>query len=244
MKLVERFVYVIAALVLLFVIHQLVGILMRSHGWEGLKPADWASWVQAVGSIFALGVAIFVMSRQNAHAANMIAHQDRLTTRRKAVSVHLLVDKAMAHAVEIVDQIHTYSIPQESAALHKYMQWKAPVVADVILLLKAIPIHDLGSYDMAGGLLNVIKGCEDLQKNYRPVARNTSGQRFCPWPAHARDEQNTHQARRTHFPVWYERTEIHGHVTSFQTLEGKCPVAAASQVRDALQLVAALAVRG
>ncbi|GAB3436695.1 hypothetical protein NX773_10255 [Massilia solisilvae] len=46
--------------------------------FSDLHAQDWAAWVQAVGSTAALGVAIFVMSRQNAHAARLRGTSDAI----------------------------------------------------------------------------------------------------------------------------------------------------------------------
>lgn len=54
MKFVERAVIALMSLAMLFALHQIVASVMSAHGWEGMKPADWASWVQAVGSIGAI----------------------------------------------------------------------------------------------------------------------------------------------------------------------------------------------
>jgi uncharacterized membrane protein len=54
---------------------------------------DLPAWIQAVGSIAALVGAIFIMSRQNEHAAKLVADADRIATLRKVNSIRAILTR-------------------------------------------------------------------------------------------------------------------------------------------------------
>ena len=123
---------------------------------KGFGSAEMAAWVQAIGSISALGVAIHVSIRQSEHAAKMIADSEQKATLRRARSVAAVVlrtyDKLKAIETPMREQFPA-GLDLSNAARSR--------TTDLVLLdelaanIKAIPAHDLGSYNMADGLLQI-----------------------------------------------------------------------------------------
>lgn len=54
-----------------------IGVGLALHGWPAWPNADWAAWVQAVGSIAAILVAVWVANDQHAKAEKRIEKAER-----------------------------------------------------------------------------------------------------------------------------------------------------------------------
>jgi hypothetical protein len=112
-----------------------------------------SGWAQAIGSIAALGVAIYVMSRQNSHAAQLIVAADKLAARRRAAAVRAIVRRAVAvaeHIRTIVDiPVGTSVAPGEYSGK---LEAAKISLQGVLTTVKAVPAHELGSFDMAEGI--------------------------------------------------------------------------------------------
>lgn len=70
MKKIQAFVISVFAFVVLFSLHQLTSIVFERHGWKGMAPADWSSWIQAFGSLAAIYGALWIYYHQTKAAAN------------------------------------------------------------------------------------------------------------------------------------------------------------------------------
>jgi len=136
------------------------------------RSPDLAAWVQAVGSIAALFIAIFVMARQNRNAARLMIRQnrhstklvadaDRLATIRRGKSVHAVMRRTYIQLLQIERAMLAPPQPGESI---DQLQSRFLVTKSVLARLKAtmdqIPAFDLGSFDMADGVLQLADGLE------------------------------------------------------------------------------------
>lgn len=123
-----------------------------------LGKSDWAAWVQAIGTIVALGVAIFVMRGQNAAAAKLAVDADLRTHQRRARSVSALVYRAERQISNCVDAVRSVAREGNQAHMRTMLRNANKVLSARRSALEQIPAHDLGSYEMVEGLLGMI-GC-------------------------------------------------------------------------------------
>ena len=125
----------------------LVDLVILGRAYD-LNKSDWSGWVQAIGSVSALGVAIYVMSRQNAHAARLAADTDKRILMRRAASLEALIDRGyeMSQSLEkhaegissFYDYFFTLVHPEEIEAITH--------------ALKEIPLYTLESYKLVIGI--------------------------------------------------------------------------------------------
>lgn len=140
--------------VALLVIFGVIDIVILGNHYE-LTKSDWSGWVQAIGSIAALAVAIFVMSRQNAHSTKLILQADQLSLKRRAQAISVIMENAhwqVGHCLgKIREGLDQEDLLQTRAA---YVSAKH-FMGDVHHTLTAIPLHDLGSAKMTDGILRI-----------------------------------------------------------------------------------------
>lgn len=130
--------------------------LTRALASKGFGSAEVAAWVQAIGSISALGVAVYVSARQNMHSTRLIAEADKTATLRRARSV-------LAVVIYTFDQLKRLDAPlrqhfQSGIDLSGVKQERTTdlgLLNEIIARVQAIPAHDLGSFHMAEGLLQI-----------------------------------------------------------------------------------------
>lgn len=158
MKFIERLTLTVLAVFGVFALHQVVAKYLGIHHWDGMKSADWAAWVQAVGSIAALVVAIYVMSQQNKNAVHMVVNADRRALQRRAAAVSVVVDRSNLVLVACANSLEA-ALKQADFTVHALFDFKTsrPAIAKALDRLEAIPIHELGSAEMAGAIDDLVK---------------------------------------------------------------------------------------
>jgi hypothetical protein len=136
------------------------------------EARDLPAWVQAVGSIAALFTAIFIMARQNRSAARLMARQnrnaaklvadaDRLATIRRALSVQAVVRRTSVQLFQLEREMATPRKPNETDdELMSRFRVGSSVLSRVRSTMDAIPAFDLGSYNMADGILGLADGLQ------------------------------------------------------------------------------------
>lgn len=169
MKIVERFVISIMAMAFLYAIHQILDSLFRTHGWEGLDASAWASWVQALGSIAALLVAVLVMKKQNdnaldlmarehRHAAGLVVDADRRSTLRKVDSVHAILGRYRNQLVTIASSMHWQAVEhREIVSVARQTHIAFALTKKMKETLQTIPVFEIGSFDLADAVLRFIE---------------------------------------------------------------------------------------
>lgn len=140
---------------------------------NGLGSPEVASWVQAVGSIAALGIAIYVMSRQNAHSAKLVADADRIATFRRARSVAAVLLRAYEQVKAIDAKMRAApDLAQEYETRCHYFKASLDLLLEIITSIKAIPAYDLGSYHMADGILQFEHALSTYKSGLEYLSRN------------------------------------------------------------------------
>ena len=122
----------------------------------GLTKDSWPGWVQAIGSIAALGVAIFVMARQNAHSARLLAETDVRIMLRRAAAVSALVVRANERLQECTASLTSVAVPGDNRKVHIMWTVVGPTLRQCKSALEMVPAHELGGYKMVNGLHSMI----------------------------------------------------------------------------------------
>lgn len=139
-----KYPYLVAALLIVFGI---IDIALLGNQYE-LTKSDWPGWVQAIGSIAALGVAIFVMSRQNRYALDA----DKRALLRRANAVSAILDRANAQIPQLCRAIAEGIMNGNQGRLISAMTAAKIKLAETQSTVRAIPGHELGSYELVVGL--------------------------------------------------------------------------------------------
>ncbi|WP_426070202.1 hypothetical protein [Janthinobacterium sp. DSP2-3-3] len=130
----------------------------------GLTNETWPGWVQAIGSIAALGVAIFVMSRQNRHAARLLINADKRAMLRRADATAAVVDRAMNRLQ------HFCKLITDSLAAGEEKKIRSAIVTSQFALqeeqsaTRSISAQELGSYKMVSGLSIIVQNLGTFDK--------------------------------------------------------------------------------
>ncbi|KAB8066242.1 hypothetical protein [Janthinobacterium violaceinigrum] len=151
-----------------------------------LTKSDWSGWVQAIGSIAALGVAIFVMSRQNAHSAKLLAEADVRVMARRAAAVSALVVRASERLQECTTSLTRAANAGDNRKFHLTWTVVGPALRQCKSTLEMVPAHELGGYKMANGLHCMIDSLhhflllgEDWEKETFPAFDPTFQIAYC-----------------------------------------------------------------
>lgn len=157
----------IFGLVILFACHQIIAGLFRVHNWSGLNADSWAAWVQAIGSVAALAIAIYIMYQQNAHSAELVADADRLATLRRARSVHAVLVRSRNQIAGICKLAKTVSAHDTESLESLAMQLSngIEIVDTIEKRMAEIPVFDLGAYKMSDGVMQMT----ELLLSIRPI---------------------------------------------------------------------------
>jgi hypothetical protein len=144
-----------------------------------------SGWAQATGSIAALGVAIYVMSRQNAHAARLVIDADRRTALRLVSSVGALIDRANTLILSGACEMESSASCSYAVLFNTAERIKASL-AETKTALAAIPPHELGCHELVVGLIQMIECIRAFESTLQEVCSSIT---FPPEviPGRARD---------------------------------------------------------
>lgn len=131
---------------------------------KGIGSSEAAAWVQAAGSIAALGVAVFVMSRQNAHAAKLVIDADKRALKRRAAAVSAIIERAHAQINNVFNLISTAAAGQSEVFTNVTIQNGRRVLNEMQKTVRSIPAYELGSYEAVVGLQKTIETINDFDK--------------------------------------------------------------------------------
>lgn len=123
-----------------------------------LSTSDFSSWVQALGSIAALGIAIFIMSRQNQHAVRIVINTDRRALLRRGEAVLVLMFNAHQSVdISCNDLIGSLVTGVPSEEILENMKAIAKATQEARAILAAVPLHELGSREMVSGAIMMLE---------------------------------------------------------------------------------------
>ena len=122
----------------------------------GLTKDSWPGWVQAIGSIAALGVAIFVMSQQNKHAAKLLVDADKRASLRRAHAAAAIIDRADSQVKRACQFIAVSLAVGNASNILSTITTTKFLILESQSAVRIIPTHELGSDKMISGLHRII----------------------------------------------------------------------------------------
>lgn len=141
--------------------------------WREIKAADCAAWVQAIGSICAIGVAIYISERQHKSAVALMRAADLGATRRQLGSVLAIIDQAVTEMNSVFDAIFgTGGFETQRKHLEESELAGTDVERELFLqaldmfngkrqflgivdVINRVPMHELGSAALVGALFRI-----------------------------------------------------------------------------------------
>jgi hypothetical protein len=149
--------FVMAVLLIAFTV---VDLILLGRALE-LSKSDWASWVQAVGSIGAIIVA-FVVADASSRRARAQAHEmERRQIDRKHQSICAILDDAVLQCQEILCEAELSGTLNQFSFLVTY---DAVAFAAVLTSIQAIPLHELSGYSAVRGISALRNAMITLQR--------------------------------------------------------------------------------
>ena len=135
MKKIEAMSWAFFGAAALYLLHHLILHLFVTHGWEGMNPSDWASWVQAFGSVAAIAAG-FAAARYQLNQARAFETSRELaeTTRRTKALKWVL-----AQAKDEADTLGAWARGGNSLGLSRY---PTQIISRFSELLKSVPLLD------------------------------------------------------------------------------------------------------
>ncbi|AOJ07620.1 hypothetical protein [Burkholderia mayonis] len=107
------------------------------------SSSEWASWVQAFGSIGAILGALWVSERQAKSAITSIKLQAEQAARDKRNAAIAIVDAAMDRAKEIESTMSIRDLTTVQIELYK--TYDRSIIDGLVRALQGVPLHEIGS---------------------------------------------------------------------------------------------------
>lgn len=138
----------------------------------GFEKADWASWVQAVGSIFAI-VGAFAIGKHQADVQRQVAERARQElVGDKHATVKGIVDRVFQLCLDVEAHIADQTKPELHAFAFLYIEANVPAAQR---LLEDIPLFALGSADLVHATLDMQKAAQGLVAGVEMFRRRPTG---------------------------------------------------------------------
>ena len=135
-----------------------------------IGKAEVAYWVQAFLALFTLVTAVYVLRAQSAHSVKLMIASDERNLRRRVDSVGAILTEAYRQLEAVRVEIHgdeykelasKQGIPVDQMkdrmyaviALNRYRG--KPQFAEILRVIDAVPMHDIGSKDMVQAVFEV-----------------------------------------------------------------------------------------
>lgn len=115
-----------------------------------LNKGEWASWVQAIGSILAVGAAAWVAVFQK-YNTDRQSKLDKLESKMERLSAVEAI-AASAHSMLVTMQ---WAFDDDDVDAYFDTQYSEDAFTYALESIKAVPLHELGSYGMVAGLVNL-----------------------------------------------------------------------------------------
>ncbi|RQY73100.1 hypothetical protein DF110_06010 [Burkholderia stagnalis] len=116
----------------------------RYVNWGDLKAADWAAWVQAVGSVVAIMGAVWATKSQTKVAIDAVVTQHKLEREERRKAAKAIVEAAMLRASEIRKQFTSANRADEVQTLIR-KSYDKTILDGLVHAMYGIPVHELGS---------------------------------------------------------------------------------------------------
>jgi hypothetical protein len=130
---------------------------------ENLTKVEWASWVQAIGSVGAITFAYFIGKQQAAATLQSVRDADRLAALRRYDSILAVADAALNYAKEIAKSF----APKQASYMHLRMTHSDQLMQNMMDSLQIIPAHEMGSYHAVSAFLTLRNAMHDFRGNVK-----------------------------------------------------------------------------
>lgn len=136
--------------------------LLVSWGFKyDLDKSEWASWVQAVGSIVALLFAFLLGERQAKATLEGVREANRIDARRRYDAIVALAESAEEYTSRIGAIFHDGGF----GYLELKIKYQESIMLDLIDALKSVSALDLGSYNAIFALASLRTAMVDFKGN-------------------------------------------------------------------------------
>ncbi|MCC6071429.1 hypothetical protein ACFSQU_17970 [Massilia sp. GCM10020059] len=150
-----------------------------------------AGWAQAIGSVVAVGVAIYVSDRQSKSARDLMQFADETALRRHLARVGAVLEEASRVVKTFKDMVKgegdwgafqnqmLLHLPPESADRFRCeaaIMYHASQLTDIIALIEKIPMHELGPSSLVNAVMTVKNALAQLDAHF--VAAKAAGHEF------------------------------------------------------------------
>ncbi|MFC3457224.1 hypothetical protein [Massilia haematophila] len=139
----------------------------------GLNAGEWASWVQAVGSIAAILIAYFLGERQAQAAVDTMREAEQLSSARTYDQIVALAESVEKFTESMSTIFHDGGFDY-LVLRHKYDE---AITESLLDSLKAVSAHELGSYNAILALTTLRKALQDFRDNMARIEQHLQSQR-------------------------------------------------------------------
>ena len=160
-RIIYKSAYVKALLLLTVIAANLIYVGVKF----GLSKSDWSGWVQAVGSIAAIFFAYFFGERQARAALDSVREAERLTSVRTYDQILALGDSAQ----KFTEQMSRIFREGGFNFIELKINYDDSITESLLDSLKAVPAHELGSYNAILALATLRKALYDFRSNMTRV---------------------------------------------------------------------------
>lgn len=148
MKFIERCCWGFFTICVLIEAHWTLLHGFRIVGWTEPDAAGWAAWVQAIGSITAIGVAIWIGDYQSKRAKEQAIHMDGLAVKRRHAALCSILDEAHVQCLRVAPEFSEDHL----FGTYSFIHYNERSFNDAISTLEEIPLHELDSYNVVAGI--------------------------------------------------------------------------------------------
>ncbi|WYX15077.1 hypothetical protein WJ974_00580 [Achromobacter xylosoxidans] len=145
-----------------------------------VMPSDWASWVQAFGSIGAIVGAYFFGEAQAKRSEKLQRSLAQEEVEKRRAAFYAIA----ASTGHLADEIKNMFTPKEHAWQVHHMYYEDSMVDSYMDVLRAVPVHEIGSaiavreFIALNESLGKLKICVKLWKDMNEKTNVTTEQRF------------------------------------------------------------------
>lgn len=150
------------------------GMAIYAAAYPVFQSSEWAAWVQAIGSVSALGIAVWVASRQarltreihssEARSRSMVEHltqQRRAAERRSWLrAVVAIIENAAEHVKQIEIAVSGEPLFEGHPMSDVHLATELSHFRASVSALRAITLTDLRSYDAVHGVMGLANEAE------------------------------------------------------------------------------------
>ncbi|WP_155636543.1 hypothetical protein [Burkholderia multivorans] len=122
-----------------------------SAGTRPYKTEHMAAWIQAVGSIAAIGGVVWAVERQSRDSLKAISAEAELAVRQRRLAAVSIVDAAMERAEQIRRTMQIQNVNELHVEL--YRSYDRSILDGLVRALQSIPLHEIGASKAIGELL-------------------------------------------------------------------------------------------